>query len=85
MQKPQPEKLEFYNMIELAEYVMDKYNLDLDLNEVWHWFVDRYEPDNGSKINFSTQSDKRDPEWIKTMKAHLKTEFGNNILLLEEW
>lgn len=85
MQKPQPKKLEVYNIIELAEYVMDKYNLDLDLNEVWHWFVDRYEPNNGSKIHFSTQIDKRDPEWIKDMKSHLNKDFGDNILLLEEW
>lgn len=85
MEKPTAKQLEVYDLLSLTSYVSKKYNLNLNDMDVWHWFVDAYEPDNGSQIDLNTQIYDTDKPWVKEMKKHLQTEFGDEIPLLVEW
>lgn len=85
MKKPESSKLEVYDFMSITEFVNEKYNLGLDTNDLWHWFVGAYEIENGSHVSFDTEIYDEDKEWVKIMKKHLKEEFGEDIELLVEW
>lgn len=85
MEKPEKQVIEVYDLLSITEYVSEKYNLDLDDNDVWHWFVDTHEPSNGSKLYLNTDVYSKDKTWVKDMKQALEKEFGKNIPLLVEW
>lgn len=85
MGKPEKQVVEAYDLLSITEYVSEKYNLNLDDNDVWHWFVNTHEPDNGSVMYLNTTVNKNDKDWVKEMKGALEKEFGNSIQLLVEW
>lgn len=85
MQKPQAQNVQVYNFLTIASYVSEKYHLHLHDMDLWHWFVDKYEPDNGTQINFNTTIYSEDEDWVKEMKKYIEIEFGQNITLLVEW
>lgn len=85
MEKPQKKVIEVYDLLSITEYVSEKYNLNLDDNDVWHWFVESHEPNNGSKICLNTDINSTDKDWVKGMKNALEKEFGKSILLIVEW
>lgn len=51
MQKPVAQNIEVHDIMSIT----DKYHLDLELNDIWHWFVDNYEPNNGNYITLYTE------------------------------
>ena len=69
----------------ITNYVNEKYKLDIDSQTIQHWFVEAYEPDNEGYVTLSTNVNSMDQEWLKTMKKHLKKEFGKENELLVEW
>ena len=85
MKKPTTTKLEVYDLMSITDYVSEKYNLHLNYNDIWHWFVDLYEPDNGSHVSLGTEIYEDDKPWVKEMKKYLELEFGDDIALLIEW
>lgn len=85
MKKPQAQNVDVYDFPSIASYVNEKYKLGLSDNELWHWFVDRYEPDNGTQISFDTAIDEDDKNWVKDLKQNLEVEFGSEINLLVQW
>lgn len=85
MTKPIPLEKELYDIIGLAEYVEETYNITQNLRDVWFWFVDRYEVSNGSVVNVSLTPDERDKPEIAVFKSHLRSEFGDSIEVLAQW
>lgn len=85
MKKPQAKNADVYDFLSIASYVNEKYKLGLSDNELWHWFVDTYEPDNGTQISFDTAIDEDDKNWVKDLKQNLEVEFGSEINLLIQW
>lgn len=85
MQKPQSTNIQVYDFMSVASYVNEKYKLRLREHDLWHWFVDKYEPDNGSQIEFNTQLYPDDEVWLQELKKNIEIEFGQNITLLVQW
>lgn len=85
MEKPQLQTIQGYDLMAISDYVSEKYNLNLDFNEVWHWFVSNYEPNNGSYTTLITEVYPKDKDFIKNMKEALAKEFGKEVPLLIEW
>lgn len=81
MEKPVKQTKEYYDIMEIFDYVQEKYNLDVIFMDFWHWFVNSYEPDNGVFIELDTNPDNRDNEEIKIVKEKLLIEFGTDIPL----
>lgn len=81
MKKPVAETKEHYDIMEIFDYVQEKYNLDIIFMDFWHWFVYAYEPDNGVFVELDTSPDNLDNEEIKIVKEKLLTEFGTAIPL----
>jgi hypothetical protein len=85
MEKPVAVKKEYFDIMELFGYVEEKYNLEVSFMDLWHWFVDAYEPDNGSFIEFDTTPEESDDDDIKIIKEKLAIEYGNEIPLYVSW
>lgn len=81
MEKPVASKKEYFEIMELFDYVEEKYNLDVSFIDLWHWFVDVYEPDNGSFVTLDTRPEESDDNTIKIIKEKLAIEYGNEIPL----
>lgn len=81
MEKPVAQTKEYYEIMEIFDYVQEKYNLDVIFMDFWHWFVDTYEPDNGVFIELETNTNDQDKENIKIVKERLLIEFGTDIPL----
>ena len=65
MEKPKIRTIEGYDLMGVTDYITEKYNLELDFNDIWHWFVDNYEPSNGTKVTLETEIYEDDKEWLK--------------------
>lgn len=81
MQKPVPTQKEYYYIMEIFDYVQEKYNLDVIFMDFWHWFVMEYEPDNQSFVTLSTEQYDSDDIEIKRVKEKLEIEYGEEIPL----
>lgn len=81
MEKPVSSEKEYYEIMSLFDYVEEKYNLDVKFIDFWHWFVNAYEPDNGSFVTLDTSPQKSDDNDIKVIKEKLAIEYGNEIPL----
>ncbi len=81
MEKPVAQTKEYYDLMSIFDYVQEKYKLEIDFSDFWHWFIMTYEPDNRSFITFSTEQYDHDDIEINRVKDKLEIEYGEEIPL----
>jgi len=81
MEKPTLVQKKGYDIMEIFDYVQEKYKLDVIFMDFWHWFVMAYEPDNGTFIDLDTSPNERNDDEIKLVKEKLAIEYGPSIPL----
>lgn len=85
MAKLEPVKKELYDIIALADYIEDTYQVKMDQREIWFWFVDKYEISNGSIVELDLNPRQGDKPVIALFKEYVMKDYGPSISILAQW
>lgn len=77
-------KIQAYDLMSIALYIRQKYQLQLNSVEVIRWFWDNYGHCKDDIVNINTTINSKDKKWTQDMLNYMNEEFGNNIPIHNE-